>query len=280
MSNFPELSVGPQDPDATSELTGRLGTHNKAGRLLVRHARNYPTELRRLLALPADPDRTAVAQDYKEEIEDAARSVKGRQNFLPDSAEVEEVSVFGHPDGRERVFAILYRVESGRSARGVISYDAVEGVEEEYQEKLAAGDFAPKPQGADASQALVRELVAALSRGEKPEGVEVSDDEETQAALRELTERLEAAEARAAEAEAAAEEAAAPKPPYDTYEDDTANDIVRRLREEGVALYGANGLRQIAAYEEAREGGPRKTIVEAAEELAQEAESAPSPDDA
>lgn len=273
-SSFPELSVGPQDPDATSELTGKLGTHNKAGRLLVKHARNYPAELRRLLALPADPDRTEVAQDYREEIEEAARSVKGRSNFLPDDAEVVEVSVFGDPAGKERVFAILYRVSSGRTARGVISFDAVEEVEEDYQERLAAGDFAPQPQGADASQALVRELLAALQRGDTAEVV-ASDDAETQEAIAELTKRLEEAEGRAAEAEAAAEEASAPKPPFEDYEEGDANAVVKRLKEEGISLLGANGLRAVVDYENAREGGPRKTVVSAAEELAEEAEAGP-----
>lgn len=273
---FPELSLGPQDPDSTSELTGNLGTHNKAGRLLVRHARNYPPELRRLLALPLDDARTTVAQDYREEIEAAARSVRGRAKFLKEKDEVVEVSVRRDPAGKESVFALLYRVESGRTARGVISYDSVEGVEENFQERHAAGEFTPQTQSTDASQALVRELVKALQGDRDVDAAVPGADDETRAQLEELQKRLEEAEARAAEAEQAAEEAAAPKPPYDTYEDDNANDVVKYLRQDGVAQLGALGLRQVVDYENAREGGPRKTIVEAAEELAAEAESAPA----
>jgi hypothetical protein len=238
------LSVGPQDVDAAAAVTRNLGVHNKAAQLLTRHARMYPVALRTALSRPLDGDRSAFVREHQDLIDavaEAAGSIKGRKAFLPKGAVIESVDVRGDLNVG-RIFAILFRAESGRSARGVINYDAVPAVERAFQRHAeAAIEASPSdaPEGADAQAA--------------------ADAEERLQALEKQLQDL------AAENASLKEEADAGTEPFDGYEELNAEDTIKRVHDGGYLEFGKQGLQAIIDFEE-RQPKPRKTVIAAAEE--------------
>ncbi|HEX7088740.1 MAG TPA: hypothetical protein VF192_01310 [Longimicrobiales bacterium] len=241
----------PMDPDNTSELTARLGVHNRAHTLLVRHARNYPRQLVSALSTPAHGPATAFLRDRKqaglrEAIEDYARDLRGREAFLDDDDVVEDISVrapslgagaFGDPT----YFAVVYRKgKSGRSARAAVPYDAVPEFDRAFTEfERAQEGGAPLAEPVEAS-------------GEDREELQRVEAEKAslESQLRELTERLGALEN---------------PEPFAGYGELNATDVVKRIKDGGAQEFGTVGLQAIIDYEEKRDN-PRKSIVDAAKD--------------
>lgn len=237
------LSVGPQAIDSAAEVTARLGVHNKSHVLLQRHAKMYPPALRTALSRPVDGERTTFLRDHvelQEAVRTAALSVRGRKAFLDEEDEIEGISVQG--EGDQRIFGLLYRTGSGRSARGVINYSAVPSVERAFQQSVRQG--AGEQGNAEA--------------GAAPEGADPQAEER----LRELEEQLARV---AAERDELADQVTDSPEPFDGYEELNAEDTIKRLRDGGYKEFGQRGLEAVIAFEEAQ-SKPRKTVIEAAQE--------------
>jgi hypothetical protein len=240
------LSIGPMTVDGPAEVTARLGTHNKAHQLLQRHAQMFPAALRTQLARPIDGDRTAFLQnDAKllDAVRDAALAVSGRRRFLDEEDVLESASVHGD-ELSGRIVALLYRTGSGRSARGVLSYDAVPAIERAFQSQVA------KP-------AQVREGDTHVHEG--------AADDSDRAELERVAQEAEAEQQRLAqEVEALrAEVTSATNPePFPGYDELNAEDVRERIRTGGYKEFGTAGLERIEEYEESQ-AKPRKTVIEA-----------------
>lgn len=228
-----ELAVGPMDIDNSSELTKRLGVHNKAHKLLERHAKNFPPELAAWQIAPVDRERT-LALDL-DEVKTAALRVPGRRRFLADDDEVESASVHENSNGERAVVLLFRKDRSGRSAKGVIEYDDLTDSVEAYETEQAK------------------------QRGEAPTSV-VAGDEEAAQALRDAAEQIKALQAQLEEAKDEAEGASDPEP-FEGYADENAPDVIARLKEGGREEFGTAGLERIREYEVAHDN--RKTVLEA-----------------
>lgn len=246
-------TIGPLDPDNSSELTARLGVHNMAHELLIRHARNYPAALTAALSNPVHPQATEWLRDPRQAqvrgaIIDYARSLKGKEAFLRGDAKVEDLSVrapalglgiFGDPN----YIAVIYRLESGRSARAAIPFEAVPEVGRAYADFLradaAAAGGTPVGLGDDA------EAVREQARAEVIAAEQAKAEAENRA--RDLEERL----ARLENPE-----------PFEGYDGMSARDIISRVKEGGAQEFGATGLQRVLTYEESSPS-PRSTVIEA-----------------
>ncbi|HEY1833864.1 MAG TPA: hypothetical protein VGG08_05460 [Solirubrobacteraceae bacterium] len=262
----PTFSVGPMDVDSAAGLTGRLGTHNKAGALLRRHAASFPRALMRILELPKDDVGSRAVKRCLDSVKEAAISAKGRHQFLREDDEVLAASVREDPASGERFVALIYRKPSGRIARGAIDADSVLGLDEAIADQkaedavergglhLAAGfGEAPVPRSFDDAAELddAREEAERLRRDSEER------DREHANTMRELSERL-----------AALEDA----PPFEGYGDTNAKDLATQIKSEGLSLYGRVGLERIVSYEEAHQN--RSTVVDAAKDVLAAAEAA------
>jgi hypothetical protein len=69
------------DPDNTSQLTAKLGVHNRAHILIQRHQANNPPELAAAQVKHRDAERTE-ALDY-EELEHVAREIRATPRSRP-----------------------------------------------------------------------------------------------------------------------------------------------------------------------------------------------------
>lgn len=243
MASTPGLTYGPLDPDNTSELTSRLGVHNKADRLLQRHASNWPVELVNALSRPLDEERTATLD--LDEVEDALGNLSGRRAFFKTDDELEDAAVRGTSD-RDRVVSVVFRKPSGRSAYGVIPYEDLDASIRAYDAKKARleGGGAPVLLGAssDSSEREVALEAAAQDAESRARDAEARHEE--------LLERVEALEN---------------PEPWDGYDELNAPDVVDAIKEGGIQEYGRAGLERIKTYEEGRER-PRSTVVSAVED--------------
>lgn len=231
MTAYPDLIVGPMDPDSTSELTRKLGTHNKVDRLLKRHAANYPLALTKALARPRDEDRTEALD--VDEVHDYCLGLRGKSAFLGDDDEIVSASVRGTRDA-DRVVSVLYRTgKSGRSARAVVPYDEMKGSQEAYERLLAERD------GEAAPPVSRDEAVVEAERARQAAEQEAAE-------LREQLERLQDPE------------------PFEGYDDLKAEEVVARVKEGGRAAFGESGLQRVIEYENAHK--KRSTVVNAAED--------------
>lgn len=251
------LSVGPQDVDSAAAVTKDLGVHNKAHRLLQRHAQMYPAALRTALSRPLDGERSMFLREHEDLVDavaEAAGSIKGRRKFFPDGAVVESADVRG--TGPDRIFAILFRTPpppdgSGRSARGVINYSAVPAVERAFAEHREAAADASRPAPAPADPESADDALAAEEAAR-----------ETEERLQALEKQLQDLSAEKAELQ---EQLDAGTEPFEGYDDLNAQDAIQRVKQGGYLEFGKQGLEAIVAYEEAQEK-PRKTVIEAAQE--------------
>lgn len=238
------LSLGPMDVDGAAEVTARLGVHNKATQLLKRHAQMFPPALRTQLARPIDGDRSAFVQndpDLVEAVRQAALDVPGRRRFLEEDDVVEGVNVKGD-DLSGRIFGLIYRTASGRSARGVIAYESVPAAERAFQKAIA-------------------QPAQTHSGGGEGSGVPTGDAAELETALREAEEARQRAEQEAESLREAVAASANPEP-FEGYDDLTADDIGKRVRSGGYKEFGISGLQRIEEYEQSQ-SKPRKGVLEA-----------------
>lgn len=229
----PELVVGPMDIDNSSELTRKLGVHNKAHKLLERHVKNFPPELAAWQVAQTDKERSAALD--LDEVKKAALAVPSRDRFLADDDDVEAATVHVNSSGERAVVLLFRKKRSGRSAKGVISYDGLSSSIEAYERSQ-------EPEGAPAA---------------------VVTDEESAAAVRAAEERVAALEAQLAEAESQAEVAADPEP-FEGYAGLNAKDAIERIKEGGREEFGTAGLTRIRAYEEEHQN--RSTVIAAVED--------------
>jgi hypothetical protein len=238
------FSVGPMDVDSAAGLTARLGTHNKAGALLRRHAQSFPQALMRILNLPKDDVASKVVKDHLDAVRDAALSARGRHQFLKGDDEVLAGAVREDEVSGERFVTIIYRKPSGRIARGAISFDSVTGLDGAVKEARARKDSeqsgVPVPTSASAGD----EHAAEQAR-------------EAANSLRELEDRLAALE---------------DPEPFEGYGDQDAKALVAHIKSDGLDLYGRVGLERIVAYEESHKG--RSTVSEAAKDVLAAADAA------
>lgn len=253
MSGTSGLAIGPMDVDNSSQLTAKLGVHNKGHLLIQRQEANYPEALRNAIARPTDADRTEAVQEHFEDVEAAVRSLQGRQAWLRDGDVIEDVSVHGSK-AADRVIVILFRAESGRSGRGVIPYDDVPGIERTLE--------------AQEAQRLNKSL------RERGLPVAAADDDERVKAMEERArEAIAAAEQRALDAERSHQalldrlERLEHPEPFEGYDAAKADEIVKRVKDGGREEFGLVGLSAIAAYEK-RRPSPRSTVLDAVENAA------------
>lgn len=252
----PGLTLGPLDPDNTSEMTARLGVHNKAAKLLKAHASNWPVQLTTALSRPIDVERTeALDQD---EVLSALSSLRGRRAFFDEDSDVLEDATVRGVTEKDRVVAVVFRrapkdskvgVEHGRSAYGVIPYAGLDASVRAYEEKKAREELGPLA----GFQTTALEAQEGHLEGVVPEEqLRAAEDARRQAEqdmteLRERLERLENPE------------------PWDGYDDENANAVVERVKEGGIDEFGRAGLERIRSYEESY-SQPRKTVLAAVDE--------------
>jgi hypothetical protein len=246
----PTFSVGPMDVDSAAGLTARLGTHNKAGALLRRHAQSFPAALMRILQLPKDEVATRVVKDHLDAVRDAALSARGRHQFLKsddevlNGAAVREDEVTG-----ERFVTIIYRKPSGRIARGAIGFDSVTGLDAAVEEAKAREE-AKQSGGAGAPL----HIATSASAGD-PQAAEAAREAANN--LQELEDRLAALE---------------DPEPFEGYGEMDARALATHLKAEGLDLYGRVGLQRVIAYEESHKD--RSTVSEAAKDVLAAADAA------
>lgn len=265
----PTFSVGPMDVDSAAGLTQRLGTHNKAGALLRRHAASFPRPLMRILELPKDYTATHAVKRCLDSVKEAAVSAKGRHQFLREDDEVLAASVREDPISGDRFVTLIYRKPSGRIARGAIDADSVLGLDEaiadqqaeEAVEKgglhLAASIGEPSPARSFDDVANAEALTEAREEADRIRGEAEARERESANTLRELGERL-----------AALEDA----PPFEGYDETTPKNLAAQIKTDGLSLYGRVGLERIVSYEEAHKN--RAPVVDAAKDVLAAAEAA------
>lgn len=220
------VTIGPQDPDSASDLTARLGVHNKADKLLARARANYPEALTRALSLPDNPERTAALD--LEEVESAVRSIEGRRAFVKDDDKVIDARVKGREED-ELVVAVLYERPSGRTARGVIPYEGLRGSARRFAE-----------QQEEESSSVVGSTRQASSAGARDAAEEK---------LREYEERLQQLDSQLREREERLASAEDPEP-WQGYNELNAKERAEKVRDGGLEEFGRAGLERIRTYEE------------------------------
>lgn len=227
----PSLLVGPQDPDATAELTQRYGVGNNAVKLLEAQADNYPAELRALLSLPIDDDRSQALLD--EDVYAAAGDLLRETKRIGDEDRAPELveSYVRGSDDRSRVVTITYISPSGRSAKAALGAWAGDGFSKsrDAYEELRRGKM-----GLAAAQARVA--------GDS----QVPADSPEAEALREEVERLHK------ELEAARD-----PEPFEGYNAANASELKKRLADSD-----RGEAQRVLDYERAHED--RSTVTDAA----------------
>jgi hypothetical protein len=263
------FSVGPMDVDSAAGLTHRLGTHNKAGALLKRHAASFPRALMRVLELPKDDAASrAINKRCLDAVRDAALSAKGRHQFMREDDEILAggCALREDPASHERFVTMIYRRPSGRIARGAIGAESVLGLDDAITDQKAEDAVekgglhmatgiceALPPQSFDTGA----ELDEAREETERVRQEAQGREREQANTLREMQERL-----------AALEDAE----PFSGYGETNAKDLAAQIKAEGLSLYGRVGLERIVSYEEAHQN--RSTVVDAAKDVLAAAEAA------
>lgn len=231
--------VGPQEVDAAGELVKKVGVHNQAERLISQVAANFPPELvaagsRRLLG------GRSQTLDLPE-VTDAAGDA------FPDFVELCSAKVRGSEERPEKIAVnVVFRTESGRSARGILPYATMKKSQRAYEEAVKAGTIVIREDDPDALRKALEQAQrrnAALESGEAAPGAP------------------------------APEEPPAPEP-FEGYQDADASDIVERVED---GEFGLATLFAIQAAESER-SRPRETVLAAVTELIQTAEGALSGD--
>lgn len=247
----PGLTLGPLDPDSSSDLTKNLGVHNRATQLLKRHAANWPLELTRALSRPLDEMRTE-ALDH-DEVLGALTALKGRRAFFnEDTDELEDAAVRGISE-KDLIVSVVYRRggEFGRLAQGVIPYSGMSASQRAYDELKAKEDGTPlaaspasgDPDALQAAQAQVEAAQAAQASAEQV----ARESRAAQEAMEERLRRLENPE------------------PFPGYDDLDARERADRIKSGGVDEFGRAGLERIHAYEADRKQ-PSKQVLAAIED--------------
>lgn len=229
--------VGPADVDSAGDMVAKVGVHNQAKRLIAAVRDNYPREMVAALSRPEDQGRT------KKLVEDEVEELVGEAGW-DDLEEIEGARV--HGTGKAAVVGIVFRTESGRSARGVIPYS-------EFERSVAAYD-------------------AAIAEG----GVVLTDEEDP----KQLRRALEAAQKQLAEAQEAKEapapdaEPTEPTEPFEGYSEAKAKEIIEKVES------GDLSLSELLALKQAEEDGEgRSTVLKAVDEKLDAAEAALKPAD-
>lgn len=232
--------VGPVEVDAAGELVKGVGVFNQAERLINEVASNFPPALvaagsRRLLG------GRSQTLDLKE-VADAANDA------FPDFTELLSAKVRGSEERPEKIAVnVVFRTESGRSARGILPYETMKKSRRAYDEAVKAGTIVIREDDPDALRKALEEAQrrnTALESGEATPGVP-------------------------------AEEPPAPEP-FEGYQEANASDIVERVEDGEFDLPTLFAI-QAAESERSR---PRETVLEAVTELIQTAEGALSGDGA
>lgn len=235
----PGLSIGPMDVDEAGEFASTIKDHNKAHLLLQHAVKNYPKAVRDAFLLPADAERSEAAEECLEDVTEVLSDLKGREGWLPEGAEIEGAAVRGRKTS-DRIITVVYRAASGRSGRGILSYERVPAIERKYEEQKAekAAENAP------ASAAPV-DLDKAAKKAVKDAEERATTAETAQKDLLDRLERLENPE------------------PWEGYDDENGDEIIKRLESTGLDEFGTAGLDQIAAYEDRETGKKRKGVLAA-----------------
>jgi hypothetical protein len=243
-TSTPGLSIGPMDLDNSSQLTSKLGVHNKAHILLQRAAANFPLELTKALSRPTDMERTLAVQEHRDEVETAARATG---SWLRTTDVVEDLSVKGTSDA-DRILVVLFRNEAGRSGRGILPYDEVPAVERTHvQLRREARQQAAIDAGIPVAASSDDDRVKAMETQSR-EAVAESEAKrlKAEADLKDVLDRL----AKLEDPE-----------PFPGYAELNAPDIAKQLKDGGREQYGVVGLEKIVEYERAHQN--RKSVLEA-----------------
>lgn len=253
MARTPGLAIGPENVDHAGELVARLGVHNRADRLLNRHAMMYPPDLVKALSPHPDPVRSA-ALDLGE-VEEALGDLQGRRAFFREGYVLEDASVRG--EGKNRVVSVVFRVPSkdgrdgyGRSARGVIPYEMVEGSVEPRFEELSRQMAEAHVQSPD--------QIPAKFGAASAEASDAGTEKRLQELERQLRQSSEALQALQEEKEKLSD-----PEPYEGFEGQNAEDVIARVKDDGLGEFGRAGLERMLTYEEAHKD--RSTVKAAIE---------------
>jgi hypothetical protein len=130
------VRVGPQEVDEAGDLVGKLGTHNKASRLIKSLADQYPLELVNAQSLETDTDRTSYVDD--DEALKLARENFGGQRAVKRvaSARVKGAKL---PED-EKVVVFLLETKSGRTFRQLLPYSDFKTSRKAYDEAVDNGE--------------------------------------------------------------------------------------------------------------------------------------------
>jgi hypothetical protein len=252
--------IGPKEVDSAGDMVSRVGVHNQAKRLITAVRENYPRELVAALSRPEDQGRTKMLVE-----DEVAEVVKGLG--WKDVDEVEGARVYGK--GKNAHVGVVFRTESGRSARGAIPYSEFPRSDAAYDAAISSGgivltDDEDPTQLRRALEETQKRLAETQENGgsgasEKEIEAEVEKRvEEAKAGLREeaeqsLQETLQKLGLVDEDGEPVEQK---PPEPYKGYEDDNADDVVDKLDKLDLAQLAA-----LKVAEEAREN-PRKSVLE------------------
>lgn len=158
------VRVGPQDVDSAGDLVGRLGTHNRGGRLIQQMAARYPAELVTAQMLEADDARTEYL-DADEVLEHARSEFGGRKAVQT----IESARVRGKgrkPD--DLVVTIAIGVKSGRIIKQFFPYSDLPKSAKAYEKAEADGlvgaDQEQDAESLSAALAATRAELAAIRK--------------------------------------------------------------------------------------------------------------------
>lgn len=267
---LPGVKIGPLDPDRTADF-GQVSASTSARQLVRHHAAMYPPELRRVLSLTRQEQRTKALDP--EEVEAAVRaSFEDDGQDVPEELQVTGCAVRGEDDGTQFV-TWTYLVKSGRTAKGAVIYD-----EDGFSKSIADGDEAVAiAEAKDAGLPWIPKATAdAIRGGDAPKARAGADretkalreeNEDLRAQLDELRERMADVEgqqpsvAQEAEAEAGGGDAGG-EPAVPSGYDDLNADVIRQRISAGE--YDRPTLEAIVKYE--RANANRSTVVSAGEQ--------------
>lgn len=251
------LDVGPKDVDSAGDLAAKVGDRTQAKRLIEHVRVSYPRELVAALSRPEDKGRTKYLDAA--EVEDAFSG-----DDWEDIEGIESARVYGK--GAQAVVGIVFRLESGRSARGAISYS-------EFPRSASAYEQAVKEGGVVLTdEEDPKQLRRALEAAEKQlsEGAGPSEEEIRQRIREEAEEEMKAEVTRQLTEAGLLDEEGNPvaKEPYEGYAEANADDVAAKLPD--------LSLSELVALKEAEEGQekPRKGVLEPLQERLDAAEAA------
>lgn len=227
------------DVDSAGELVKKVGVHNQAKRLIKQVTDNFPPELvaagsRRLLG-----GRSQTLD--RKEVADAATDA------FPDCTDLLSAAVRGSEERPEKIAVnIVFRTQSGRSARGILPYAEMKKSQKAYDDGVKAGTIVMREDDPDANRKAL---------------------EEAQRRIVELQKQV--------DGDGAPAEPETPAEPFEGYADAKAGDIVEAVEAGEYDLATLLALRDA----EADQSKPRKTIVEAVDKKIAAAEAALKPAD-